>query len=59
MKNYVKFIFKTYFFQNVFAFIDTIFFIDTIISVISSTQIAPYIMCVQYVYTEAATGGVL
>ena len=50
MKNYVKFILKTYFFQNVFAFIDL--FIDTIISVISSTQIACDVMCVQYVQKQ-------
>ena len=50
MKNYVKFILKTNFFQNVFAFIDL--FIDTIISVISSTQIACDVMCVQYVQKQ-------
>ena len=47
MKNYVKFILKTYFFKMYSLLL--IFFIDTIISVVSSTQIACYVMCVQYV----------
>ena len=42
--------FKKLFFQNVLAFIDL--FIDTIISVISSTQIACDVMCVQYVQKQ-------
>ena len=42
--------FKNLFFQNVFAFVD--FFLDTIISAISSTQIACYVMCVQYVQKQ-------
>ena len=41
-----KIYFKKLFFQNVLAFSDL--FIDTIISVISSTQIACDVMCVQY-----------
>ena len=41
---------KKLFFQNVLAFIDL--FIDTIISVISSTQIACDVMCVQYVQKQ-------
>ena len=57
MKNQVKFILKKLFLKNVLAFID-LFFIDIIISVISSTQIA----CdggVRTICTEAATGGFL
>ena len=42
--------FKKLFFQNVLASIDL--FIDTIISVISSTQIACDVMCVQYVQKQ-------
>ena len=42
-----KIYFKKLFFQNVLAFI--IFFMDTIIFVISSTQIACDVICVQYV----------
>ena len=42
--------FKKLFFQNVLAFIDL--FIDTIISVISSTQIACDVMCVQYIQKQ-------
>ena len=45
-----KIYFKKLFFQNVLAFIDL--FIDTIISVISSTQIACDVMCVQYVQKQ-------
>ena len=50
MKNYVKFILKTYIFK-MFSFL-LIFFIDTIMSVISSTQIACDVMCVQYVQKQ-------
>ena len=50
MENYVKFILKTYFFK-MFSLL-LIFFIDTIISVISSTQIACDVMCVQYVQKQ-------
>ena len=42
--------FKNLFFQNVFAFIN--FFLNTIISISSSTQIARYVMCVQYVQKQ-------
>ena len=49
MKNYVKFISKTYFFK-MFSLL-LIFFIDTIISVISA-QIACDVMCVQYVQKQ-------
>ena len=45
MKNYVKFTLKTYFFK-IFSLL-LIFFIDTIMSVISSTQIACDVMCLQ------------
>ena len=45
-----KIYFKKLFFQNVLAFSDL--FIDTIISVISSTQIACDVMCVQYVQKQ-------
>ena len=47
MKNYVKFILKNYFFK-MFNFL-LIFFIDIITPVISSTQIACDVMCVQHV----------
>ena len=50
MKNYVKFTLKTYIFK-MFSFL-LIFFIDTIMSVISSTQIACDVMCVQYVQKQ-------
>ena len=50
MKNSVKFILKTYFFK-MFSLL-LIFFIDTIIFVISSTQIACDVMCVQYVQKQ-------
>ena len=50
MKNYVKFILKTYIFK-MFSFL-LIFFIDTIMSVISSTQITCDVMCVQYVQNQ-------
>ena len=51
MKNYVnKIYFKKLFFQNILAFIDL--FIGTFIFVISSTQIACDIMCVQYVQKQ-------
>ena len=46
-----KIYFKKLFFQNVLAFIDL--FIDTIISVISSTQIACDVMCVQYIQKQS------
>ena len=46
MKDYVNFI-KKFFFQNVKFLL--IFFIDIITPVISSTQIACYVMCVQNV----------
>ena len=45
-----KIYFKKLFFQNVLAFIDL--FIGTIIFVISSTQIACDVMCVQYVQKQ-------
>ena len=45
-----KIYFKKLFFQNVLAFI--VFFIDTNISIISSTQIACDVMCVQYVQKQ-------
>ena len=45
-----KIYFKKLFFQNGLAFL--IFFIVTIISVISSTQIACDVMCVQYVQKQ-------
>ena len=45
-----KIYFKKQFFQNVLAFIDL--FLDTIISVVSSTQIACDVMCVQYVQKQ-------
>ena len=45
MKNYVKFTLKIYFFK-MFSLL-LIFFIDTIMSVISSTQIASDVMCLQ------------
>ena len=48
--NYVKFILKTYFFKMFLLLL--IFFIDTIISVILSTQIACDVMCVQYVQKQ-------
>ena len=50
MKNYVKFILKTYIFKMLSFLL--IFFIDTIMSVISSTQIACDVMCVQYVQKQ-------
>ena len=50
MKNYVKFTLKTYFFK-IFSLL-LIFFIDTIMSVISSTQIACDAMCVQCVQKQ-------
>ena len=50
MKNYVKFILKTYFFKM--SSLLLIFFIDTIISVVSSTQIACDVMCVQCVQKQ-------
>ena len=50
MENYVKFILKTYFFK-MFSLL-LIFIIDTIISVISSTQFACDVMCVQYVQKQ-------
>ena len=50
MKNYVKFILKTYFLKMFSFFL--IFFIDTIMSVISSTQITCDVMCVQYVQKQ-------
>ena len=48
--NYVKFILKTYFFKMFLLLL--IFFIDTIMSVISSTQIACDAMCVQCVQKQ-------
>ena len=50
MKNYVKFILKTHFFKM--SSLLLIFFIDTIISVVSSTQIACDVMCVQCVQKQ-------
>ena len=50
MENYIKFIFKTYFFKMFLLFL--IFFIDIIISVISSMQMACDAMCVQYVQKQ-------
>ena len=50
MKSYLKFILKTYFFK-MFSLL-LIFFINTIISISSSTQIACYAMCVQYVQKQ-------
>ena len=47
MKNYVKFILKNLFFQNVLVLL--IFFIDIITPVISPTRIACDVMCVQHV----------
>ena len=47
MKSYAKFIKKNYFFK-MFKFLLT-FFIDIITPVISSTQIACDVMCVQHV----------
>ena len=49
-ENLCKIYFKKLFFQNGLAFL--IFFIVTIISVISSTQIACDVMCVQYVQKQ-------
>ena len=45
MKNYVKATLKNYFFSKCFN-------IDAIISVISSTQIACDVICVQYVQKQ-------
>ena len=50
MKNYVKLILETYFFKM--SFLLLIFFIDTIISLVSSTQIACDVMCVQCVQKQ-------
>ena len=50
MKNYVKFILETYFFKM--SSLLLIFFIDTIISLVSSTQIACDVMCVQFVQKQ-------
>ena len=50
MKNYVKFILETYFFKM--SSLLLIFFIDTIISLVSSTQIACDVMCVQCVQKQ-------
>ena len=50
MKNYVNFFKKTYFFKTFSLLL--IFFIDTIISLISSAQIACDVMCVQYVQKQ-------
>ena len=47
MKNYVKYILKNIFFQNVLVFIDL--FMDIITSIILSLQIACDVMCVQHV----------
>ena len=47
MNNYVKFILKKLFIQNVLVLF--IFVIDIITSVISSTQIACDVMCVRHV----------
>ena len=50
MRNYVKNFLKIYIFK-MFSLL-LIFFIDTIISVISSTEIACDVMCVQYVQKQ-------
>ena len=50
MKNYVKFILETYFCKM--SSLLLIFFIDTIISLVSSTQIACDVMCVQCVQKQ-------
>ena len=50
MKNYVKLILETYFFKM--SSLLLIFFIDTIISLVSSTQIACDVMCVQCVQKQ-------
>ena len=47
MKNYVKYILKTIFFQNVLVFNDL--FIDIITPVISSTQVVCDVTCEQHV----------
>ena len=46
--------FKKLFFRNVLASIDL--FIDTIISLISSTEIACDVMCVQYIQKQPPEG---
>ena len=49
MKNYVKFISKNYFFKIVTFFLS---FLQLPLYVISSTQIACDVMCVQYVQKQ-------
>ena len=49
MRNYGKFILKTYFFK---MFLLLLIFVIDVISVISSTQIACDVMCVQYVQKQ-------
>ena len=48
--SYLKFILKTYFFK-MFSLL-LFFFMNTIISISSSSQIACYVMCVQYVQKQ-------